>query len=47
MLDGGRSFSWDDCRHSNEKDAEVGEAMSLVGLADVIWSEVVLNGEKK
>ena len=31
-----------------EEDAEVGEIMSLVGLADdSIWSEVVLSDEEK
>ena len=47
MLDGGWNFSWDDCGVSVEEDAEIGEVMSLVGLADEIWSEVVLSdGEK-
>ena len=40
MLDGGWSFSWDDCGVLDEKDTDVG--MSLVGLAEDIWSKVVL-----
>ena len=47
MLDGGWNFIWDDCGVPVEEDAEVGEVMSLVGLADGIWSEVVLSGEEK
>ena len=47
MLDGGWNCIWDDCRVSVEEDAEVGEIMSLVGLADDIWSEVVLSDEEK
>ena len=39
MLDGGWNFIWDDCGVPVEEDAEVGEVMSLVGLADGIWSE--------
>ena len=40
MLDGSWNFSWDDCGVSDKEDAEVGEVMSLVDLADDIWSEV-------
>ena len=47
MLDGGRKFSWYDCRVSVEEDAEVGEVISLVGLADGIWSGVFLSDEEK
>ena len=47
MLDGGWNCIWDDCGVSVEEDAEVGEVMSLVGLADDIWSEVVLSDEEK
>ena len=47
MLGGGWNFSWDGCRVSVEEDAEVGKVMSLVGLADGIWSEVVLSDEEK
>ena len=47
MLDGGWNCIWDDCRVSVEEDAGVGEVMSLVGLADDIWSEVVLSDEEK
>ena len=47
MLDGGWNFIWDDCGVPVEEDAEVGEVMSLVGLADGIWSEVVLSDEEK
>ena len=36
MLDGGWNFSWDDFWVSDSEDAEVGEVMSLVGLADGI-----------
>ena len=36
MLDGGRNFIWDDCGVPAEEDPEVGEVMSLVGLADGI-----------
>ena len=47
MVDGGWNCIWDDCGVSDEEDAEIGEVMSLVGLADEIWSEVVLSdGEK-
>ena len=46
MLDDGWNFTWDDCRVSDEEDREVGEVMSFVGLADDIWSEVVLSGEE-
>ena len=45
MLDGGRNVSWDDCGISDEEDAEINEVIRLVGLADGIWSEVVLNAE--
>ena len=31
------NFSWDGCRESDEKDADVGEVRSLVGSADGIW----------
>ena len=37
MLVGDWNFSWDDCRESDEKDADVGEVRSLVGSADGIW----------
>ena len=47
MLDGVWNFIWDDCGEPVEEDAEVGEVMSLIPLADGIWSEVVLNDEKK
>ena len=47
MLDGGWNCIWDDCGVSVEEDAGVGEIMSLVGLADDIWSEVVLSNEEK
>ena len=47
MVDGGWNCIWDDCEVSVEEDAEVGEIMSLVGLADDIWSEVVLSDEEK
>ena len=47
MLDGGWNFSWDSCRVSVEEDAEVGKVISLVGLADGIWSEVVLTDEEE
>ena len=47
MVDGGWNCIWDDCGVSVEEDAEVGEVMSLVGLADGIWSEVVLSDEEK
>ena len=47
MLDGGWNCIWDDCGVSVEEDAEVGEVMSLIGLADYIWSEVVLIDEEK
>ena len=46
MLDGGWDFNWDECRVSVEEDTEVGEIMSLVGLAYGIWSKVVLSDEK-
>ena len=35
-----------DYRVSDEEDAEVVEVMSLVGVADGVWSEVVLSGEE-
>ena len=47
MLDGGWNFIWDDCGVPVEDDAKVGEVMSLIGLADGIWSEVVLSDEEK
>ena len=47
MLDGGWNCTWDDCRVSVEENAEVGEVMSLLGLADDIWSEVVLSEMRK
>ena len=47
MLDGGWNFTWGDCGVSVEEDAEVGEVMSLVGIAEDIWSEVVLSDEEK
>ena len=48
MLDGGWNFIWDDCGVPVEEDAEVGEVMSLIGLADGIrWSEVFLSDEEK
>ena len=40
MLDGSWNFSWDECGVSDKEDTEVGEVMSLVGLADDIWSKV-------
>ena len=46
MLDDGWNFSWDYFRVLDEEDAEVGEVISLVGLADGIWSEVVLSGKE-
>ena len=46
MLDVGWNFSWDDCGISDEEDTKVGEVISLVGLLDDIWSEVVLSGEE-
>ena len=39
-------ISWDDCGVSDEEDIEGGEVMSLVGLVDDIWSEVVLSGDE-
>ena len=47
ILDGDWNFNWDDCRISVQEDAEVGEVMSLVDLADGIWSEVDLSDEEK
>ena len=51
MLDGSWNFSWDDCGVSDKEDTEVGEVMSLVGLADDIWSKSWmvknLNAEEK
>ena len=47
MVDGGWNCIWYDCGVSVEDDAEVGEVMSLVGLADNICSEVVLSDEEK
>ena len=47
MLHGGWNFIWDDCGVPVEEDAEVGEVMSLVGLTDGIWSEVVLSDVEK
>ena len=47
MLYGDWNFIWDDCGVPVEEDAEVGEVMSLIGLADGIWSEVVLSDEEK
>ena len=47
MLDGGWNCMWDDSRVSVKEDAEVGEVMNLVYLADDIWSEVVLSDEEK
>ena len=47
MLDGGWNCIWNDCGVSVEENAEVGEVMSLVGLADDMWSEVVLTDEEK
>ena len=41
MLDGGWNFIWEDCGVLIEEDAEVGEVVSLVGLTDGIWSEVM------
>ena len=38
---------WADYGVSVEEDVEVGEIMNLVGLADDIWSEVVLSDEEK
>ena len=42
ILDCSWNFSWDDCRVLDEEDTEVDGAMSLVGLGEDIWSEVVL-----
>ena len=42
MLDGGWSFSWDDCGVLDDKDTDVGKGMSLVGWAEDIRSKVVL-----
>ena len=36
MLDGGGNFIWEDCGGPVEEDVEVGEVMSLTGLADGI-----------
>ena len=47
MLDGGWNFVWDGCGVSVEEDAEVGKVMRLIGLADGIWSDIVLNDEEK
>ena len=47
MLDGGWNFILDDCGVSVEEDAEVSKVMRLTGLADGIWSEIVLNDEEK
>ena len=47
MVNVGWNCIWDDCGVSVEEDAEVGEIMSLVGLADGIWSEVILSDEEK
>ena len=47
MVDSGWNCIWDDCRVSVEEDAEVDEVMSVVGLADDIWSEVVLSDEER
>ena len=47
MVNGGWNFSWDKSGVSDEEDAEVGEFMSLVGLADGILSEVVLSADEK
>ena len=46
MLDVGWNFSWDDCRDSNEENAEIGGVMSSIGLANGLWSEVILSGEE-
>ena len=46
MLDVGWNFSWDDCRGSNEENAEIGGVMSSIGLANGLWSEVILSGEE-
>ena len=43
MLNDFWNFSWDNCGISDEEDTEVGEAMSLVGLAHNICSKVVLS----
>ena len=47
MLDGGWNCIWDECGGSVEDDAEVGEVMNLVGLADDMWSEIVLSNKEK
>ena len=47
MLDRGWNFIWDDYGVPVQEDAGVGEVMSLIGLADGIWSEVVLSDEEK
>ena len=46
MLDGSWNFIWDDFGVTVKEDVEVGEVMSLIGLADGIWSEVVLSVRK-
>ena len=47
MLDGGGNFIWEDCGGPVKEDVEVGEVMSLIGLADGLWSEFVLSDEEK
>ena len=47
MLDGGWNCICEDCGVPVEEDAEVGEVTSLIGLADGIWSKVVLSDEEK
>ena len=47
MLDGIWNFIWDDFGVPVEEDVEVGEVMRLIGVADGIWSEVVLSDEEK
>ena len=46
MLDGCWNCIWNDRGVLAEEDAEVGEVMNLVGLADDIWSEDVLSDEE-
>ena len=46
MLEGGWTCIWDE-GGKDEEDAEVGEGMSLVGLAGDTWSEFVLSDEGK
>ena len=47
MVDGGWNCISGDCGVPKEEDPEVCEIMSLVGLAEGIWSEFVLSDEEK